>query len=156
MKKRTVKDFVALYAPEDEEKLVLIQDGYQRGQNLSGYLLDQPHTPCSCHGGCPDRAGDLWPLLPEAGRLRIMNEKTETIPSCFPKGQIYRIKARAWEKATPSVNPSGMSRKCWRKVCPVRSWRRSGAEYTKPILLKDEVLGTLTLDREMSTFDGDL
>ena len=27
MKKRTVKDFVALYAPEDEEKLVLIQDG---------------------------------------------------------------------------------------------------------------------------------
>ena len=27
MKKRTVKDFIALYAPEDEEKLVLIQDG---------------------------------------------------------------------------------------------------------------------------------
>ena len=27
MKKRTVKDFVALYAPEDEEKLVLIQSG---------------------------------------------------------------------------------------------------------------------------------
>ena len=24
MKKRTVKDFIALYAPEDEEKLVLI------------------------------------------------------------------------------------------------------------------------------------
>ena len=28
------------------------------------------------------------------------------------------------------------------------------AEYIKPILLKDEVLGTLTLDRELSTFDG--
>ena len=27
MKKRTVKDFIALYASEDEEKLVLIQDG---------------------------------------------------------------------------------------------------------------------------------
>ena len=27
MKKRTVKDFVALYSLEDEEKLVLIQDG---------------------------------------------------------------------------------------------------------------------------------
>ena len=27
MKKRTVKDFIALYVPEDEEKLVLIQDG---------------------------------------------------------------------------------------------------------------------------------
>ena len=27
MKKRTVKDFIALYAQEDEEKLVLIQDG---------------------------------------------------------------------------------------------------------------------------------
>ena len=28
MKKRKVKDFIALYAPEDEEKLVLIQDVY--------------------------------------------------------------------------------------------------------------------------------
>ena len=28
------------------------------------------------------------------------------------------------------------------------------AEYTKPILLEDEVLGTLTLDREMSIFEG--
>ena len=27
MKKRKVKDFIALYAPEDEEKLVLIQSG---------------------------------------------------------------------------------------------------------------------------------
>ena len=27
MKKRTVKDFIALYVPEDEEKLVLIQSG---------------------------------------------------------------------------------------------------------------------------------
>lgn len=27
MEKRTIKDFVALYAPEDEEKLVLIQSG---------------------------------------------------------------------------------------------------------------------------------
>ena len=27
MKKRKIKDFVALYVPEDEEKLVLIQDG---------------------------------------------------------------------------------------------------------------------------------
>lgn len=27
MKKRRVKDFIALYAPEDEEKLVLIQTG---------------------------------------------------------------------------------------------------------------------------------
>ena len=30
MKKRTDKDFIALYAPEDEEKLVLIQDGISR------------------------------------------------------------------------------------------------------------------------------
>ena len=28
------------------------------------------------------------------------------------------------------------------------------AEYTKPVLLKDEVLGTLTLNREMSYFSG--
>ena len=30
------------------------------------------------------------------------------------------------------------------------TWR----EYTKPVVLEDEVLGTLTLNREFSTFDG--
>ncbi len=33
----------------------------------------------------------------------------------FAKGNIYRIRPAAG-KATPSVNPSGMSRRYWRKV----------------------------------------
>ena len=51
MKKRKVKDFIALYAPEDEEKLVLIQSGTipagpkdrQRGKcRLLGFLNQHP------------------------------------------------------------------------------------------------------------------
>ena len=39
MKKRTVKDFIALYAPEDEEKLVLIQDGVSASMEASSVRL---------------------------------------------------------------------------------------------------------------------
>ena len=35
MKKRKVKDFIALYAPEDEEKLVLIQSGDRKSTRLN-------------------------------------------------------------------------------------------------------------------------
>ena len=45
MKKRTVKDFIALYAPEDEEKLVLIQDGVSADKTfLDTYWA--AHTHC--------------------------------------------------------------------------------------------------------------
>ena len=45
MKKRKVKDFIALYAPEDEEKLVLIQSGTARTRPfwiLSGRRIPMP------------------------------------------------------------------------------------------------------------------
>ena len=45
MKKRTVKDFIVLYAPEDEEKLVLIQDGVSADKTFldtSGRRIPMP------------------------------------------------------------------------------------------------------------------
>ena len=46
MKKRTVKDFIALYAPEDEEKLVLIQDGISADKTfLDTFWAAHTHAP---------------------------------------------------------------------------------------------------------------
>ena len=39
MKKRKIKDFIALYAPEDEEKLVLIQDGISADKTFLDTLV---------------------------------------------------------------------------------------------------------------------
>ena len=43
MKKRTIKDFIALYNSEEEEKLVLIQSGTCADKTGSSH-------PCSCNG----------------------------------------------------------------------------------------------------------
>lgn len=151
MKKRTVKDFIALYAQEDGGKAGADPERYQRGQNLSGYFLDGAY-PCPCHGGCPDRTGDLRPMLPELaadgqGEIRRLFQAVCQGPDL--PDQSPRL-----ERRCPPANLSGMSRRYWRKAYPVRHWREIWAEYTKPILLEDEVLGTLTLDREMSMFTG--
>ena len=45
MKKRTVKDFIALYSSEDEEKLVLIQDGVSADKTfLDTYWAAHTHA----------------------------------------------------------------------------------------------------------------
>ena len=45
MKKRTVKDFIALYAPDDEEKLDLIQDGVSADKTfLDPYWAAHTHA----------------------------------------------------------------------------------------------------------------
>ena len=59
-----------------------------------------------------------WPLTDKE------REAGDYSKAVLPRGQIYRIKARAW-KGMPSANPSGMSRRYWRKAYLVRHWRRS-------------------------------
>ena len=49
MKKRTVKDFIALYAPEDEEKLVLIQDGVSADKTFLDRQASSSGKQRSCH-----------------------------------------------------------------------------------------------------------
>ena len=81
-----------------------------------------------------------------------------TIPSGLPskrftKGQIYRIKARGW-KGDALYEPQWYVTEVLEEGVPCPALEEIWAEYTKPILLEDEVLGTLTLDREMSIFEG--
>ena len=70
MKKRTVKDFIALYAPEDEEKLVLIQDGVSADKTfLDTYWAAHTHALAMADVQTGQvisgRCYLSWPLLPE-------------------------------------------------------------------------------------------
>ena len=121
MKKRKIKDFVALYAPEDEEKLVLIQSGISADKTfLDTFWTAHTHAlaMAAVQTGqvISGRCYLSWPLTD--------NEREN--------GDYSKLFSKGHGKATPSVNPSGMSRKCWRKVCPVRRWRRSGRNTQSP------------------------
>lgn len=151
MKKRKVKDFIESYAPENEEQLVLIQSGTSADKTFldtfwtaHSYALAMADTETG--QVISGRCYLSWPLTEQE---RESGEYTER----FRKGNIYRIKVRRWKGDALSeplwyvtdVVTEGVSCLALEKI-----W----ADYTKPIILEDEVLGTLTLNREMSTFDG--
>ena len=151
MKKRTVKDFIALYAPEDEEKLVLIQDGVSADKTfLDTYWAAHTHALAMADA----RTGQVisgrcylsWPLMDKEREAGGYSKR-------FAKGRIYRIKARGW-KGDALYEPQWYVTQVLEEDVPCPALEELWAEYTKPVLLKDEVLGTLTLDREMSYFSG--
>ena len=112
MKKRTVKDFIALYAPEDEEKLVLIQDGVSADKTfLDTYWAAHTHA------------------------LAMAN-----IPSGLPRARSTGSKPAAG-KVMPSTNLSGMSLRYWRKAYPVRHWRRFGRNTQSPFFWRMKCWG---------------
>ena len=129
MKKRTVKDFIALYAPEDEEMLVLIQSGTSADRTF----LDTFWTAHTYALAMADsQTGQVisgrcylsWPLTDK-------ERKPATIPSGLPKEGSTGSRPGTG-KATPSVDLSGMLRRYWRKASPVRRWKRSGRSTQSP------------------------
>ena len=95
MKKRTVKDFIALYAPEDEEKLVLIQDGVSADKTfLDTYWAAHTHAIAMADvqtgQAISGRCYLSWPLTDKERDAGDYSKR-------FTKGQIYRIKARGWK-----------------------------------------------------------
>lgn len=95
MKKRTVKDFIALYAPEDEEKLVLIQDGVSADKTfLDTYWAAHTHALAMADAQTGQvisgRCYLSWPLTDKERDAGDYSKR-------FTKGQIYRIKARGWK-----------------------------------------------------------
>lgn len=151
MKKRTSKDFIALYSSEDEEKLVLIQSGVSADKTFldafwtaHAYALAMAdvETGRATSGRCLLS----WPLTEkerEAGEYSKL----------FAGGQICRVKVRRW-------NGDALDEPRWRLVkilekdVTCQTLEDVWKEYTKPVLLEDDVLGTLTLDRELSNFNG--
>ena len=151
MKKRTVKDFVALYAPEDEEKLVLIHDGISADKTfLDTFWAAHTHALAMADVQTGQvisgRCCLSWPLTDKERDAGDYSKR-------FTKGQIYRIKARGW-KGDALYEPQWYVTEVLEEGVSCPALEEIWAEYTKPILLEDEVLGTLTLDREMSIFEG--
>ena len=151
MKKRTVKDFIALYAPEDEEKLVLIQDGISADKTfLDTFWAAHTHALAMADVQTGQvisgRCYLSWPLTDKERDAGGYSKR-------FAKGQIYRIKARGW-KGDALSEPQWYVTEVLEEGVPCPALEEIWTEYTKPILLEDEVLGTLTMDREMSTFEG--
>ena len=150
MKKRTVKDFIALYAPEDEEKLVLIQTGTSAGRSyLDRYWEAQIYALAMADVQTGQvisgRCYLSWPLTDQEREAGNYSKR-------FAKGKVYRIRARRWKGDELDEPRWYVTEVLGETTCP--ALEELWAEYTKPVLLEDEVLGTLTLDRELSTFDG--
>ncbi len=151
MKKRKIKDFIALYASEDEEKLVLIQSGISADKTfLDTFWTAHAHALAMADVKTgqviSDRCYLNWPLTDKERESGDYSKR-------FAKGMVYRIKARGW-KGDALSEPQWYITEVLEEGVPCPALEEIWAEYTKPILLHDEVLGTLTLDREMSTFDG--
>lgn len=151
MKKRSIKDFQALYASVDEEWLVLIQNGVAADKifldkfwTAHAYALAAVNL--STNEIIAKRCYLSWPL---SDREYEEGEYAKR----FEKGSIYRVKARDW-CGTPTQDRHlyVIEVLADRVASPVleQIW----ADYTKPVLLEDDVLGTLVLDREFSVFNG--
>ena len=93
--KRKIEDFIALYASEDEEKLVLIQSGTSADKTF----LDTFWTAHNHALAMADvQSGQVisghcylsWPLTDK-------EREAGDYSKLFAKGQVYRIKARGWK-----------------------------------------------------------
>ena len=95
MKKRKVKDFIALYAPEDEEKLVLIQSGTSADKTfLDTFWTAHTHAlamvDVQTGQVLSGRCCLSWPLTDKERESGDYSKR-------FAKGNIYRIKTRGWK-----------------------------------------------------------
>ena len=151
MKKRTIKDFIALYNSDDEEKLVLIQSGTSADKTFmdnfwSAHTCALAMADVQTGQVISDRCYLNWPLT---DKEREAGEYAKR----FAKGKVYRIKVRGW-KGTVLNEPQWYVTEVLEEDVSCPALDDIWAEYIKPIVVEDEVLGTLTLDREMSFFNG--
>ena len=80
----------------------------------------------------------------------------------FPREAVYRLKAR---KKIPHKVPEGMSASSQNQFlivevleedAPCPALDKVLAEYRKPVVLNDEELGKLTLDKDLDMFEGEI
>ena len=151
MKKRTIKDFLALYNSEDEEKLVLIQSGTGADKTFMDNFWTA-HTYALAVADVQtgkiisNRSYLSWPLTDKEREAGDYSKR-------FSKGKVQRIKVRGW-KGEALSEPWWYVTEVLEEDASCPALEEIWAEYIKPIIIEDEVLGTLTLDRELSFFSG--
>lgn len=151
MKKRTIKDFIALYTTTDVEKLVLIQSGISADKTFldtfwTAHTYALAMADVETGQVISNRCYLSWPLTDK-------EREDGEYSKLFAKGHIYRIKARVWKGYTLN-EPQWYITEVVEKNVSCSALEKIWEEYIKPIVIEDELLGTLTLDREMSFFDG--
>lgn len=150
------KKFDEKYASEEQEVIVLIQSV------LGASPFDDEWNMLATTLGmvfCADGTVDV-----RKGRLNWLvsaeERHSEKGWNRFQKGQICRIKVRKLlhTYAPKNLTPEEFNAWCVVEVmeqqtaCP--QLEEVWAAYSKPVVIADEILGTLTLNREFSMFEG--
>lgn len=150
MKKQSRKDFIARYTSEDVLRLVLVQSGTSADRTfldnfwtahikvlstadpVSGELLSGP---CNLS----------WPISD-------VEREDGSYQKVFEKGRIYLVSMRRLKNNTEDIYwyMTGVKEK--EVSCPAleKVWE----DYTKPVIIEDEVLGTLQLNRDFQSLEG--
>ena len=139
MKKRTVKDFIACTPQKMRKSWLLIQDGISADKTfLDTFWAAHTHALAMADVQTGEvisgRCYLSWPLTDKEREAGEYSKR-------FTKGQIYRIKARSW-KGDALYEPQWYVTEVLEKGVSCPALEEIWEEYTKPILLEDEVLGT--------------
>ena len=149
--------FEAMYEMQEREYLVLISDEGGAGSGCEPYVVAQAYFLGYIDTLTNElKSGDgrlSWPVESKEAKKRTYFNR-------FKKGTIYRIKARKFIDDTVS---KGMLPSYYNNLY-VTEVLEEGAtckvleeilvEYRKPVILQDEVLGELVLDKNLSLFEG--
>ncbi|WP_297241621.1 DUF7021 domain-containing protein [uncultured Flavonifractor sp.] len=130
MKKRKIKDFIALYAPEDEEKLVLIQSGTSADKTfLDTFWTAHTHALAMADATTGQVISGpcylSWPLTDK-------DQEAGEYSKRFAKGKVYRVKARSW-KGDALSEPRWYVTEVLEEIVPCRHWTRSGRSTPNPL-----------------------
>ena len=159
-KEKMFEEFYQKYAPEEREMIVLIRNCIGAGYHSSGDFWEMTVISLGmvfCDTGEVNlREGRLeWPVT-EIER----NSKKEWRK--FQKGQICRLRVRRLlDELTPAhISPEQFN--SWAVIevlepsVPCPQLEAVWEEYQKPVLIEDEVLGTLKLNREFEQLEGEI
>ena len=153
----TQAEWECTFEEDAREILVLLAGGAGAGKrngfrDISHYFL--AYVDCATGALHVNQVRLIYPLSDE-------QYAAGNVLGCFPEQVIYRVKAR--KKKSEEV-PEDMTTS-WRNqfliveileedaACP--ALEDVLAEYLRPVVLSDEVLGELTLNKDLDLFDGD-
>lgn len=152
----TQAEWERTFEDEAREILVLLAGGGGAGKRngfweaAHSYLA---YVDCETGNLCADDGRLVYPVSDE-------DNAAGNVLSRFRDEEIYRVTAR---KKIPQELPEGMSASAQNRLlvvevleenppCPVLD--EVLAEYRRPVVLKDEELGELSLDKDLDTFEG--
>ena len=143
---------------EEEVREILVSLAGSSGAGKRNGFWEAAHSylayvDCETGNLCADDGRLVYPVSDE-------DNAAGNVLSRFRDEEIYRVTAR---KKIPQELPEGMSASAQNRLlvvevleenppCPVLD--EVLAEYRRPVVLKDEELGELSLDKDLDTFEG--